>query len=88
MPPRRNEAQEERFMGDPKFRVFVEQLLTKEVVPQPLTPATWMMVDDIARARELVLFDHVAPKDAAMQVQTKVNAELKRVRRLLERSAK
>lgn len=85
IPCRRNEALQDRFMENPKFRVFVEQLLTKPVSPFPVTPITQFLTDQIERQRERVTFRKITPEQAAKDFQNIVNRELARVRTLLRR---
>lgn len=85
IPPRTEEALQERFMAHPKFRVFVEQLLHRPVAAYPVTPCTQFLTDTIGRFRERVVFRRMTPEEAAMEIETMVNRELERIRALLER---
>jgi multiple sugar transport system substrate-binding protein len=85
IPPRPAEALQERFISNPKFKVFVDQLLTKPVSLYPVLPVTQYLTDTIEREREMVTFRKKTPKEGAMTVQTLVNRELDRVRELLKR---
>ncbi len=85
IPCRPEEAQQERFIGDPKFRVFVEQVIERPVAAFPVTPATQFMADQIERFREQVTYRKMSPKEAARELETVVNRELDRVAKLLER---
>jgi len=85
IPPRTEEALQDRFMAHPKFRVFVEQLLHRPVAAYPVTPCTQFLTDNIGRFREWVVFRRMTPEEAAMEVETMVNRELERTRALLER---
>jgi multiple sugar transport system substrate-binding protein len=86
VPARIREAQEERFVGDPKFRVFVDVLLQRETVCAPVTLATQFMMDEIERQRELVVFRKTTPREALRFIQDKVNTELLEARDLMTRS--
>ena len=86
IPTRPEEAMEERFTGDPKFRMFVDALLERETVSSPVTPATQYMNDEIERQRERVIFRKTTPQEALRTIEQKVNAQLKRTRELIERT--
>jgi multiple sugar transport system substrate-binding protein len=86
IPPRIAEAKQDRFIADPKFRVFVDVLATRPVVMAPITPATQYFGDETDRQRERVVFRKTSPEQAAQDVQGKVNEELADVRRLQERA--
>lgn len=88
IPCRREEATQERFIGHPKFRVFVEQLLNKPVVAYPVTPLTQFFSDQIERYREHVTFRKMTPEEAARELDAKVNREFERVGALLARRAR
>jgi len=84
IPCRRAEALDERFMGDPKFRVFVEELLNKPAVSYPVTPAAQVMLDEIERQREYVVFHQTTPEAASQTIERTANAEIERIEGLLE----
>ena len=88
IPVRPAEAQQARFMDNPRFRVFVEQLFQRENIPAPVTPVTQFLMDEMERQREQVSFHKTTPEDALRALETRVNAELERTRRLarLERA--
>ncbi len=85
IPCRKEEALHDRFMGDPKFSVFVNELLTKPPVSYPVTPAAQFFLDQIERQREFVVFGNTTPEEAARRIEADVNAEIFRIRNLLER---
>jgi len=86
IPCRPEDAKDHRFMGNPKFRVFVEELLTKPVVTYPVTPAAQFMLDQIERQREYVVFRETAPGEAAERLENDTNREIMRIRSLLDRT--
>ena len=85
IPTRIEEAKEPRFIGNPKFKVFVDQLFDRNVVTYPVTPIAQYMSDQITRERERVTFRIVTPEEAAMEVEKSINKELDRVQALIER---
>lgn len=85
IPPRTDEALQDRFMNHPKFRVFVEQLLERPVIGYPVTPCTQFLTDVILRHRERVVFRRSSPEEAAMEIEAAVNRELERTRAMLQR---
>ncbi len=84
--PRPAEAQQDRFIRDPKFRVFVNVLLTRRVVMPEITPLTQFLGDEMERQRERVVFRKTTPEAAARAIEDRVNTELAKLRRLNERS--
>jgi multiple sugar transport system substrate-binding protein len=87
IPPQRDEATGERFMGDPKFRVFVEQLLDRPIVRLPVTPVTQLFTDQLERQRERVTLHRSTPEDALRETARVVNKELDRIRTMRARGA-
>jgi len=87
IPTRPAEARQDRFTSNPKFRVFVEQLLERENVTAPVLPITQFLMDEIERQRERVVFWKVRPEEALRAVQDRVNAELERTRRFAKARA-
>lgn len=87
IPPRPAEAREDRFMDNPKFRVFVSQLLDHEVAAMPVMPVAQYMMDQLERMREQVVFGLISPQAALEEAERSVNREVTRVRDLLARSA-
>ena len=85
IPCRVKEAEEERFTGDPKFRVFVDTLRERETVRPPITPLTQLLGNEMERQRERVAFYKTTPEEAARALQEKVNREFIRARRLVGR---
>lgn len=77
---RRSEAAEERFTGDPKFRVFVNELMTKPAVYYPTIPVGRQFADECQKAREYVMFGEKGAEQALVDSQNMVNSEWDRVR--------
>jgi multiple sugar transport system substrate-binding protein len=86
IPPRIAEAQEGRFVNDPKFRVFVAVLTSRRIVMSPVTPLTQFLGDEIDRQRERVVFYKTTPEQAARNIQRRVNAELAKLEKFVERT--
>lgn len=86
VPARRTEALDERFMNNPKFRVFVDQLLTKPAVYYPGTPVGRLFTDQCQKVREFVMFGQKDARTALREMQQKVNSEWDRVRADSERA--
>lgn len=82
IPCRPAEARQERFMNDPRFRVFVEVLTTRKVVTSPVMPIVQFMNDEIERQRERVVFYRSTPEEAAQAIEDKVNDEIRAQRHL------
>ncbi|MDZ4861681.1 MAG: ABC transporter substrate-binding protein [Candidatus Hydrogenedentes bacterium] len=80
VPARRVEASQERFSGDPKFKVFVNELMTKPAVYFPASPVGRLFADQTQVAREYVMFGLSEPEAALKNLESKVNAEWDRVR--------
>lgn len=87
IPTRPQEARQPRFMDDPKFRVFVDVLMSREVVSSPNTPVTQFMYDEIDRHREMVILRQMTPADALRSIQTIVNGEIERTLAFIEETA-
>lgn len=85
--PRPAEAQQDRFVSDPKFRVFVDVLSARRVAMLPIMPLPQFFGDEMDRQRERVVFYKTTPEQAAQEIAEKVNGELKRARLFGERSA-
>ncbi len=86
IPPRPAEAHQDRFINDPKFRVFVDVLTTRTVKMTPVTPVAQLMGDETDRQRERVVFRKTTAEQAVREIQDRVNAELVSIRRLAERT--
>ncbi|UCH35590.1 MAG: ABC transporter substrate-binding protein [Armatimonadota bacterium] len=78
IPTRREAAAEQRFMGDPKFRPFVELFLNDQVHNNPPLPNIMLYTDEIDVAREQIIRFQKEPLDAMRDVQAKVQRELDR----------
>jgi multiple sugar transport system substrate-binding protein len=85
IPCRKWEALEDRFMDDPKFRVFVDELLEKPAVSWPVLETGQFLNDTVLQEREAVIFGRKSPAEAAAAIERIVNAELENRRRLLEK---
>jgi multiple sugar transport system substrate-binding protein len=86
IPPRPQEARQPRFMDNPKFRVYVEQMLHKPVASLPINPVVQYMLDELERLRERTIRGDITPEAAARQLEDSANRELARVRRLAART--
>lgn len=85
VPCRRDEALQERFVSNAKFKVFVDQLFDRPVVPLPATACTQFLSDQIERQRERVTFRKATPEEAAQAIDDIVNRELARIQTLADR---
>lgn len=85
IPPRREEAMQDRFDEHPKFRVFVEELLYKPAVPMPTTPVMQFYSDQLERHREQVTAWLMTPEEAVQSIEDIMNRELERNRAIIER---
>ena len=88
IPTRMAEAQQERFKENPKFWVFVEQLLDKPIAHMPHMPALQFMQDRCNEMREMLVLREITPEDAAKTIQRETNEELARIREMLARLRK
>jgi len=88
IPPRIDEAAQERFTGHPKFKVFVDQLSQPVVASLPVNPVMQYMLDQLERQRERVVFREVTPEQAAREIEKSVNAALERARVLIGSKSK
>jgi multiple sugar transport system substrate-binding protein len=87
IPPRIDDAMQDRFMGHPKFSVFVRQLLDRPVEILPIIPINRLLTDEIERQRERVVMRKVTPEQAAREIQDTTNRELIRLRSLAKGEA-
>lgn len=87
IPPRHEEALQDRFMDDPKFRVFVQQLFDKPVVRFMVSPEAQYYLDLIASMREYVVFRQRTPEQAVAELEATVNAKLRQTYAIMERTA-
>ena len=85
IPPRMEEARQERFIGDPKFKVFVDAL-DRPVKTFPPCSATLFFNDTLERMREQVVFRKITPDEAVAAIDENVNRELTRIREMLRRT--
>jgi ABC-type glycerol-3-phosphate transport system substrate-binding protein len=86
IPAKRSDAMQERFMSDPKFKVFVNELISKPVVTIPMMPVSLFMMDELERQRGLVGFYETTPEQAMKDTEEMTNRALDRVRALMKRS--
>jgi multiple sugar transport system substrate-binding protein len=82
VPPRPEEARQERFIGHPKFSVFVNEVLTKPAEPFPVIPAAQFLMEEMERQRGRVTAFEATPEEAAMEIEKNTNAQLDRIRML------
>lgn len=85
IPPRREEAAEPRFSGNPKFRVFVEQLDRPRIITYPVMPVAQYLLDQHLRQMERVILHEVSPEQAVQEMESMINKELRRVREQVRR---
>jgi len=86
VPPRPEEARQERFLGHPKFSAFVKEVLEKPAEPFPVMPAAQFLMDDMERQRGRVVLYDITPKQAARELEANANAELARIRKIQGRA--
>jgi len=86
IPTRPVEAQQPRFINDPKFKVFIDVLFSRRVTMTPVMPVVQFFGDETERQRERVVFRKTTPEQAAQNIQDEVNAQLTSVRKLIERT--
>jgi len=86
IPTRIEEANQERFIGNPEFKVFVDQMSAPKVVLFPVMPATQFMLDQAERQRERAVYGQITPAQAAANVANDTNRQLDRVRELAKRA--
>jgi ABC-type glycerol-3-phosphate transport system substrate-binding protein len=77
------DAKQDRFYNDPKFRVFVDVLMTRKIVSLPITPLAQYFFDEIERQREKVVFGELTSRQALQQIQDKSNAAFEHTRRVM-----
>ena len=82
IPPRKTDADQERFNVNPKFKVFVDQMRTREVIYFPVVPVVQFMLDQMERQRERVVFGKVTAEEAVTELQTMTAREYARVHKL------
>ncbi len=80
VPPRRDDALQPRFMDNPKFRVFIEQMLDRKIEILPVMPVQRYLTDQMERQRERVVMGLATPEEAARMVEDMANRELDRIR--------
>lgn len=73
---------QDRFMNDPKFRIFVNELLTKPAEPFPVIASAQFLTDNMERQRGYVTLYKTTPEAAAMALERQTNAELDRIDRV------
>jgi multiple sugar transport system substrate-binding protein len=86
IPVRPAEAKQPRFVDDPKFKMFVDTLMEREVMSSWVTPATQFTMDEIERQRERVVFRKATPIEALQVVQDRTNAQLERAEEVMSRT--
>lgn len=86
VPPRLADARQDRFYGDPKFKVFIQVLLERNVRMMPRSPVAQFLMDELDRQRERIIFRETEIEPALEQIQEKVNAEIADVNKLVARA--
>ena len=86
VPPRTADAQQQRFIGDPKFKTFIDVLIERPVRSMPISPVAQFLMDELDRQRERIIFRQTSIDGALTEIRDKVNAEIKDVNSLLSRS--
>lgn len=85
IPARIADANQDRFTSDPKFKVFVNELMTKEAVYFPPVPVGRFLADKVQSARENVIFGLKTPEQAVRDFQKMTNDEWARIEELASR---
>ncbi len=88
LPVRMTEAAQERFVGNPKFKVFVDQMTRENVATFPVNGTTQFMLDQLERQRERAAYGETTPEEAAQVVEHDTNKQLDRMRELANRGDK
>lgn len=86
IPTRVAEAQQERFVGNPKFKMFIDQMTAPKVVTFPVTSSTQFMLDQCERQRERAVFREITSQEAAANIEADSNRQLARMREMAKRS--
>jgi multiple sugar transport system substrate-binding protein len=79
IPTRKGEASQDRFINNPKFKMFVDEMLTKEAIYFPPVPVGRFFQDQVNVAREYVIFGEKTPAQALRELQLKTNDEWRRI---------
>jgi multiple sugar transport system substrate-binding protein len=87
IPCRKEDCFQPRFINDPKFKVFIDQLLEKPVVTSPNMSAVAIYLNELDRYRDLTINGEMPPEEAATEIQKKTNEELVRFRQAAARLA-
>jgi len=82
--PRKEDAVQKRFVGNPKFKVFVDELFRRKVVSLPVMPLTQFYMEELERQRERVVFRKTTAEEALREIETNLNKELVKLRRFGE----
>jgi ABC-type glycerol-3-phosphate transport system substrate-binding protein len=86
IPPRREDALQKRFTDDPKFKIFIDELLNKPAVVFPASPASQFLSDKVEQYHEKVTFYTLSPEQAAQEIQDLTNNEIRAAWKLAGRS--
>ena len=84
IPCRIEDCYQERFIGDEKFKVFVDQLLTRPVTSLPNMPAVTFYTNEMDRFRDLVVNGEMTPEAAVVELEKSVNAEVDRIKTVIQ----
>jgi multiple sugar transport system substrate-binding protein len=84
LPTRKHEVVQDRFVKDPKFNAFVDQLLNYPAASYPTIAQGQYLYEQLQRARDKVTFREQSVADAIQAVQDNTNAEILASRRLAQ----
>lgn len=79
IPTRIEETHQARFIENPKFKVFIDQMSAPKVVLFPVMPATQFMLDAAERQRERVVYGQITAEQAAAEIEADTNRQLERI---------
>ncbi|MBI5094118.1 MAG: ABC transporter substrate-binding protein [Candidatus Hydrogenedentes bacterium] len=77
VPPRRDEAMQDRFISDPKFKVFINELLSKPGIILPPSPAAQYLLDKVENYHEKMTFGWLPAEQAAQEIEDLANTEIR-----------
>ena len=86
IPTRMEEAHQERFIGNPAFKVFVDQMSAPKIAMFPVMSATQFMLDQAERQRERAVYGEITPQEAAAEVENDTNRQLESAREQAKRA--
>ena len=76
IPPKKAVANEERFIGDPRFKLCVDLFTGKNAFGPPKTPVTDLYFSKLGEAENLVKHGEIGPEEALDRVTKEVQEEL------------